>query len=147
VTWTGAISTIEAHLATATSGYQFTVHAGEPGLPAKKTACWFYGGSTDNPEIAETLTDHPFGELVTVRFFWPVGTRAGTPNRTLELEARAVTRALIGAFEGDRKLGGNVEALTIGDAEAGWLNTDNQAWRLVTIPLTLGFTDVESIGE
>jgi hypothetical protein len=145
VTWASAISTIETHLATATSGYQFTIQGGEPGLPPKKTACWFYAGSADNPLIAETLTDHPFAELVSCRFYWPVSQRSAGPSRVLELEVRAVTRALITALEGDRSLGGNVETLTIADAEAGWLNTDNSAWRLVTVPLTLGFTDTEPI--
>lgn len=147
MTWTGAITAIEAHLTTATAGYQFTIQGGEPGLPSKKVACWYYAGSADNPLIAETLTDNPFAELVTCRFYWPVSQRSGNPARALELEVRAVTRALITALEGDRSLGENVEVMTIGEAEAGWLNADAGAWRLVTVPLTLGFTDTEPIAR
>lgn len=147
MTWDGAITTLEAHMVTATSTYQYTQFAGEPGLPAKKTICWFIAGVGDNPHIAETLTDHPFGDFVNVRVYIPVSNRSGTPSRSVEMELRDVTRRLISALEGDRTLGDNCEAITINDADAGWLTVDNGWWRISTVPLILGFTDTESISR
>lgn len=143
MTWSGAITAIEAHMLTAAPGHG--QRAGEPGLPPRKTAAWYYTGSADNALIAETLTDHPYSEGVSVRFYWPVATRDEIPSRTLEEDVRAVTRAFIAALEGDRSLGGNVETLVISDAEAGWLEAEGSAWRIVTVPLALGFTDSEPI--
>ena len=147
MSFASAITVLETHLGTASAAATvgFTIQGGDPGLPQRKTACWSFAGAGDNPLIAETLTDHPFSEFVNVAFYWPVGTRAGAPARDLEFEVRAVTRAMIGALEGDRKLGGNCEALTINDADAGWLIAGESAWRVVTIPLVLGFTDEEPI--
>jgi hypothetical protein len=134
-------------MATATSGLQFLITVGEPGLPAHKTACWYYAGAGDNPLIPETLTDHPYAEFVSIRFYWPVATRSKEPARALEEEVRAVTRAFIAAVEADRTLNGHCEVATITDADAGWLNTDNAIWRTVTIPLVIGFTDDEPIAR
>ena len=147
MSWDGAITALEAHMTTATSTYQYQVFGGEPGVPARKTVCWFFTGTGDNELIAETLTDHPFGDDVSVRFYIPVATRAGVPARAVEMELRDVTRRFIAAVEGDRDLGGNVESLTIQDAEAGWLTVDNGWWRIATVPLSLGFTDIETITE
>lgn len=145
MTWSGAITVLEAHLATSVTGYSFAIIGGDPGVPARKTVFWAYAGSQDNELIGETLTDHPFSERITVGYLWPVATRQGV-TRELEMEVRQVTRALIAALEGDRKLGGNVEALTIGEAVTGWLTTDAFV-RTSTITLDLGFTDVEPIAE
>jgi hypothetical protein len=149
MTFVAATATLEAHLLTAsgTAAVGFTIQGGDPGLPARKTACWYVAGSGDNPLIDETLTDHPFGDFVNVAFYWPVANRSSTPMRNLELEVRAVTRAFIRAVEGDRDLGGNCETVTIGDADAGWLVADGGSWRVVTIPLILGFTDEEPISR
>ena len=145
MSWTAAITALEAHMLTAAPNH--TQMGGEPGIPQRKTAAWFYTGSGDNDRIAETLTDHPFGEGVTVRFYWPVATRAAAPARTLEMDAREVTRALFAALEADRDLGGNVESLTINDATAGWLEADGAACRIVDVPLILGFTDTETVSR
>lgn len=147
MTWDLAIAALEAHMATATSTYQYTQMAGEPGTPPKKSVAWFYGGASDNPLINETLTDHPFGDLVSVRFYIPVATRSAAPSRAVEMELRDVTRRLIAALELDRDLGGNCAALVINDADAGWLTVDNGWWRVCTVPLVLGFTDVEPISS
>lgn len=145
MTWDGAITTLETHMGTATATYQYQVFGGEPGVPARKTVCWYFTGSGSNELIAETLTDHPFGDDLAVRFYIPVATRAGVPSRAVEMELRDVVRRLIAALEGDRDLGGNVEVMTINDAEAGWLTVDNGWWRIATVPLSLGFTDTEPI--
>ena len=145
MTWAGAITAIEAHMTTA--GTAHGQRGGEPGVPSGKVSAWYYTGSGINELIPETLTDHPFSEGVSVRFYWPVATRDSIPARTLELEVRQVTRAFIAALEGDRSLGDNVEVLTISDAEAGWLEADGAAWRIVTVPLALGFTDSEPIAR
>lgn len=134
-------------MATATANYQYQVFGGEPGVPSRKTVCWFITGSGENELIPETLTDHPFGDDVSVRFYIPVATRAGVPSRAVEMELRDVTRSLIALLEGDRSLGDNVEALIIHDAEAGWLTVDNGWWRIATVPLSLGFTDTEPISR
>lgn len=145
MSWDNAITTLETHMNTAVTGYQYEVFGGEPGVPGRRTVCWFLTGTGDNDLIPETLTDHPFGDDISVRFYIPVATRAQVPSRAVEMELRDVTRRLIAALEGDRDLGGNVEALTIHDAEAGWLTVDNGWWRISTVPLSLGFTDTEAI--
>jgi hypothetical protein len=147
MSWEAAITALEAHMVTATSTYQYTQLAGEPGTPPKKTVCWYITGVGDNPHIPETLDDHPFGDFVSIRFYIPVATRAGTTSRKVEMELRDVTRRLIAALELDRSLGGNVVSLTINDADAGWLTVDNGWWRVSTVPLILGFTDEEPIAE
>lgn len=145
MTWTAAITALEAHmLAAAPSHSQM---GGEPGIPARKTAAWFYTGSGDNDRIGETLTDHPYGEGVTVRFYWPIATRAAAPARTLEMDARDVTRTMIARLEADRSLGESIEVLTISDATAGWLEADGAACRIVDIPLIFGFTDDEPVSR
>lgn len=144
MTWDGAISAIEAHIAAAAPAY--ASRAGET-IPASISVAWWYEGSGDNPLIAETLTDHSFAENVSVRIYWPVATRDPGPSRALENEARTITRALIGRLEGDRSLGENVTDTTIGDATAGWLDLGGASFRVVTIPLSLGFTEAEPIAR
>lgn len=134
-------------MVTATSTYQYTQAAGEPSVPPKRTVAWFLAGTGDNPLIAETLTDHPFGDFVNVRFYIPVNNRSATPSRSVEMELRDVVRRFIAQIEGDRDLGGNCESVTVGDADAGWLTVDNGWWRIATVTLTLGFTDLEPISE
>ena len=60
MTWATAITTLEAILdaaGTATNAdADFTVMAGEPATPARKTIAWWFDGSGDNPLIGETLT-------------------------------------------------------------------------------------------
>lgn len=146
MSFASAVAVVETHLSTATSSRQFTVQGGDPGLPTKKTAYWAYASSAENELIPETLTDHPYSERLTIGFLWPVATRAGVPARALEVECQAVTRAFLGALQGDRKLGGNCEALTIGEFVGGWLTTD-QWVRTVTGTIDLGFTDIEPIAE
>lgn len=145
MSWTAAITALEAHMAAAAPSH--TQMGGEAGIPARKVAAWFFTGTGDNELIAETLTDHPFGDGVTVRFYWPISTRAAAPARTLEMDARDVTRTLIARLEADRDLGGNVESLTINDATAGWLEADGAACRIVDVPLILGFTDTETVSR
>lgn len=147
MTWSAAIAALEAHLVTATSPYEYAQFAGEPGTPPRKTACWFYAGTGENELIGETLTDHPYGDNINCRFYIPVSSRAGVPARSVEMELRDVTRRLIAALEGDRDLGGNCDALVINDADAGWLTVDNGWWRISTVPLVLGFTDLEPISR
>lgn len=145
MTWDGAITTLEAHMVAAGTGY--AQRAGEPGVPATKTAAWYYTGSGENPLIGETLTDHSYAESIEVRFYWPVASRDAIPARELEDEVRATTRAFIGLLEGDRSLGENVTDTTIGEAVAGWLDLGGGAHRVVTIPLSLGFTEAEPIAR
>lgn len=132
-------------MAAAAPGY--AQRAGEPDAPAQRTAAWYYDGTSDFDLIAETLTDHPFAERVSVRFYWPVATRDAIPSRTLELDIRTVTRAFITRIEGDRSLGEQVVVATPSEVEAGWLSIGAQWWRIVTVPLTLGFTDEEPISR
>jgi hypothetical protein len=145
MTWTGAVTAIEAHMVTASS--EAHQRAGEPGVPVKHTAAWYYVGSADNELIGETLTDHPFGDNIEVRFYWPVADRAAVPSRSLEMTVRQTARAFIAAIEADRSLGENCEVATPGDAEAGWLDLGGAAWRIVTIPVSIGFTDLEPIAR
>ena len=125
----------------------FAQRAGEPDAPPQKTAAWYYDGTGDFDLIPETLTDHPFTERVSVRFYWPVSTRDSIPARTMELEIRTVTRAFVGLIEGDRSLGEQVVVATPAEVEAGWLSIGAQWWRIVTVPLVLGFTDEEPISR
>jgi hypothetical protein len=146
MSWDAAITALEAHMAAAAPGY--SQRGGEPDAPATKTVAWYYEGTGDNEFIGETLTDHPFGERVAVRFYWPVATRDAIPSRTLELEIRSITRAFIARIEADRSLGEQVTVATPDDdIEAGWLSIGAQWWRIVTVPLTLGFTDEEPISR
>ena len=144
MTWSGAITVLESHMAAA--GTAFSQQGGES-LPARKTAAWYYTGTTDCALIPPTLTDHPYDETLEVRFYWPVSTRAAIPARTLENEVESVTRTFLARIFADIDLGANVEHVEVGDATAGWLDIDGSAWRIVTIPLTLGFTDVEPIAR
>lgn len=145
MSFAGAITVIEAIMLAAAP--EHSQQGGEPGIPARKTAAWFYVGTGENGLIGETLTDHPYEERLTIRLYWPAGTRAGTPSRTLELDVQARTRALVAALEGDRSLGENVSAVAISDAEAGWLEADGAAVRIVSLPIALGFTDLETISR
>lgn len=146
MSWLAAIEALEAHMAAAAPDH--AQRAGEPDAPPKKTVAWFYEGTGDNEFIGETLTDHPFGERVAVRFYWPVATRDAIPARTLELEIRNITRTFIARIEADRSLGEQVVVATPGtDIEAGWLSIGAQWWRIVTVPLALGFTDEEPISR
>jgi hypothetical protein len=145
MSWDAAITALEAHMAAAAPGY--SQRAGEPDAPPQKTAAWFYEGTGDNEFIGETLTDHPFGERVAVRFYWPVATRDAIPARTLELEIRNITRTFIARIEADRSLGEQVVVVTPSEVEAGWLSIGQQWWRIVTVPLVLGFTDEEPISR
>lgn len=143
-----AVTVLEAHMTAAgTAVGQFAIIGGEPGIPARDTIAWWYDGTGENPLIPETLTDHPYGDAITVRAFWPVSNRTAGPARRIELECRALARTLIARLEADRTLGDNLEVLTIGDADAGWLNIDNGWARIVTIPLVFGFTDDEPIAR
>ncbi len=65
MTWLLAVTTLEAHMLAAAPAH--TQMGGEPGIPSRKTAAWMYDGSGDNDRIPETLTDHPFGEGVSLR--------------------------------------------------------------------------------
>lgn len=145
MTWSGAITALEAHMLAAAPAH--SQRAGDPGLPPRKTAAWYYVGTGENPLIPETLTDHSYAESVEVRFYWPVATRDVNPSRTLENDVRNITRTLIARLQADRDLGGNCSDLTIGDANAGWLESDGGVWRVSTIPLSLGFTDLEPIAR
>ena len=145
MSWSGAITVLKTHMAAA--GTASVVRGGEPGVPASRTAAWYYVGASDNPLIAETLTDHPYAESIEVRYYWPVATRDAVPSETLENEVRDTTRSFIGLLEGDRSLGENVEVLTIADPVAGWLDLAGNPFRIVTIPLALGFTDAEAIAR
>jgi hypothetical protein len=150
MSWDGAITALEAILVaagTATSSAAFTLQAGEPGVPPKKMIAWWYDGAGDNPLISETFTDHPFGENVTIRGYWPVSNRATAPSRTLETEARNLARNIIAGLEGDRSLNEQCAAVVINDSTAGWLSIDGAFWRVITVPIVLGFTDVEPIAR
>ena len=145
MSWSGAITVLKTHMAA--SGTAFAQRGGEPGVPATKTAAWYYTGSGDNPLIAETLTDHAYAENVDVRFYWPVATRDAIPSEELEHEVQDTTRDFIALLEADRSLGENVTDTAIGEATAGWLDLAGGAFRIVTIPLSLGFTDTEPIAR
>lgn len=149
MSWDSAVTRLEAIMTAAGTavGGGYTIQAGEPGAPPKKTGAWWYDGLGQNPLIPETLTDAPWGDLVTVRWYWPVSTRAAGPSRTVEMEMRSVANAFYDGLQGDRDLNGNVESLTVGDFNAGWLSIDNGWWRTLTCPLTLGFTDAIDIVE
>lgn len=150
MSWDGAITALEAILVaagTATSSEKFTIQAGEPGVPPRKMIAWWYDGAGENPLINETLTDHPFGENVTIRGYWPVSNRATGPSRTIETEARNLARNIIAGLEADRSLNEQCAAVVINDSTAGWLSIDGAFWRVITVPIVLGFTDVESIAR
>lgn len=145
--FSSAISSLETILTTAAATVsQFTVIGGEPDGPPHRTLAWWYEGSGPNPLIPDTATDAPYAENVTIRAYWSVGTRVNNPNRTLELEVESLARAITSRLELDHDLGGNLSSLVIGDASAGWTqNTLGAWWRLLTIPLSLGFTDLEAV--
>jgi hypothetical protein len=148
MSFSGAITTLEAILTAAgtATGKQFVVVGGEPDRPPTRYIAWWYEGDGPNPLIPETLTDHTFAENVTIRAYWPVGTRASTPDRTLELEVQSLNRAISSRLQGDRDLGANVNRMTIGDGITGWLGQPGDAWwRTLTIPTHLGFVDEETI--
>lgn len=150
MSWSGAITVLEALLTaagTASATTPFSIQAGEPGVPPRKMIAWWWDGDGENPLLPETLTDHPYGDNVTIRAYWPVATRSAGPAETLETEIRALNRAIKAALELDRTLGDNCEVATIGDASSGWLSADNGWWRTLTIPLVLGFTDLEPIAR
>lgn len=150
MSWDGAITALESILTaagTATSTASFTLQAGEPGVPPKKMIAWWFDGSGENPLINETFTDHPFGDTVTIRGYWPVTNRSAGTSRTLETEARTLTRNIIAGIEADRSLNEQCAAVVINDATAGWLVVDGAWWRVVTVPIVLAFTDVEPIAR
>lgn len=150
MSWDGAITTLEAIMTaagTATSATTFTVWAGEPAIPPRKMYAWWYEGPDVNDLIPETLTDHPFGEALTLRAYWPVSNRNKEPSRVIETECRTLARETVARIEADRSLGENVTHVTIGDAAAGWLSADGGWWRTLTIPLVFGFTDSEPIAR
>lgn len=144
MTWDGAITALEAHMAASGTA---SVRGGEPNVPAQVTYAWYYTGAGDNPLIGETLTDHPYDDQVECRFYWPVATRDAVPSRDLENLVRNTARTFIARLEADRDLGGNVTDLTIGDAVAGWLDLAGNPFRIVTLPLSFGQTDSEPIAR
>lgn len=146
MTWAGSISTLEGILTTA-GGTAYTIQSGEPAVPPRQMIAWWYDGTGDYGLIAETLTDHPFGELVTIRAYWPVSNRSAGPSRTLESSVQALARGIVAGLEADRSLGENCAALIVNDASTGWLSVDNAWWRTLTIPIVIGFTDVEPISR
>src|SRR3954467_11797347 len=116
MSWDGAITALESILTaagTATTSAEFTLQAGEPAVPPKKMIAWWFDGSGDNPLINETLTDHPFGDIVTIRGYWPVSNRAAGPSRTIETEARNLTRNIVAGLEADRSLNEQCAAIVI----------------------------------
>ncbi len=150
MTWDGAVQALESILVaagTATSSEAFTLQAGEPGVPPRKMIAWFFDGSGDNPLISETLTDHPFADSVTIKGYWPVSNRSASPSRTVETEARNLVRHIVAGLELDRSLNEQCAALVIDDCTAGWLSVDGAWWRVVTVPIVIGFTDEEPISR
>jgi hypothetical protein len=61
-------------------------------------------------------------------------------------DLRACLRVLRG-IEADRSLNEQCAAVVINDSTAGWLSIDGAFWRVITVPIVLGFTDVEPIAR
>lgn len=143
MSWDGAVTVLEALLTTAGQG-SYSIQAGEQAVPPRQMLVWWWDGDGENPLIPETLTDHPYGDNVMIRAYWPVSNRSATPSRTLETEVRRLNRTIKAALYADRTLGDNCEVAVIADATAGWLSVDGAWWRVLTIPIVIGFTDVET---
>lgn len=143
MSYDSAVTVLESHLDAVATTYKYTTQGGEPGTPPRKLIAWWFDGDGENDLIGETLTDHPFGDRIRVRVYIPVATRAVNPSRAVEMELRAVIRAIKTRLWADRDLGGNVESLVIDDSDTGWLSLDNGWFRVASFGLGLGVTDTE----
>ena len=153
MSFAAALAVLDAHLVTAGATLAepntiTDVSAGEPGVPTGKCARYWYEGDGVPARMGgqRTLADQMTGERITVRLYWPVSTRDKRIAAALEAAVQAAARAVKHALIADSTLGGNCTDMEVGDADAGWLLLDSSTWRTLTIPLTLDFVDLDTIG-
>lgn len=151
MTFSGALTTIATHLGTAGNAQTpkiTDIGVGEPGVPPGRCVRYWYEGDGAPARLGATRTlgDQMVGERLTIRAFWPVGTRDKTVSAALEADVQLFARAIKHLLIEDSQLAGNCVDLEVGNADAGWLSLDGGTWRVLSIPLVLDFVDVDHIG-
>lgn len=152
MSWSGVLSTIDTHLATAaatvnaldTTKDQFQVRRGEPAqILSRQVAYWYEG----DEEARNTLSAANVEERITIRWYWPVLNRDAAWASYVESQMQAANRATQTALYGDAHLGENCIALRIDRTSAGWQQV-GEAWvRVLSIPVRIEMVDVATIAN
>ena len=154
MSWSGVLTTIDTHLATAagvvnaldTDKEPFDVRRGEPFGALKRQVAYWYNGDQESGG-GNTLSAENVEEKVVIRWYWPVLNRDDNFSSYIETQLRAANRATHSALLGDDHLGENCTALRIDDTSAGWQNV-GEAWlRVLTIPIRIEMVDVATIAN
>jgi hypothetical protein len=147
VTWSGALTVIDARLVTAGAGLAAPITAvrqGEPDAVTTRTLAYWYGG--DRPEDgANTLGQTTVEELIVIRGYFPGSIRALSQDATVEIQLQAAKAAVRAALWGGFTLGGNCIGLDLDPTETGWTVVGDALCRMFEIKAWIDLGQVETI--
>ena len=154
MSWSGVLSTLDSHLATAAAAINaldatqepFIVRpGGEPFSAVARQVSYWYEGDQESTTGGNTFGKANRMEKLTIRWYWPMLSRDPVFATRVEVQMEAANRATQAAIMGDDHLGENAIATFIEETTAGWQQV-SEAWiRVLTIPIRIDLAWTEDI--
>lgn len=152
MSFTGSLTAIAAHCTTAGAAVTpaiETVRKGEL-QTAERQITIQYVGDTENPFGHHTLGKTQMGEKVAIKVWLPIWALDVATVEALEAQLQDVKARIKSLLWGDKKLGGECMDIEIGDASTEFetlIDDPSKHYRTLTIPITIGLADVDTISE
>ena len=155
MSWSGVLTTIDTHLATAagvvnaldTGKEPFDAMRGYPKSLIRRQVTFWYEGDQESTTGGKTFGKNNIQERIHIRWYFPILSREEAFVSGVEVQIQAANRATQAALLGDSLLGGNCIGLEIQNTTTGFVNV-NEAWvQVLDIPVLIDMAWTEDIAQ
>lgn len=148
MSWSGAMTTLQANLALAAADVSPTiplVRQGEPDALNQDTIAYWAAGTRPSTTGGNTFTKVNIERGVTVIGYLRGATRAAVLDAATELRLVALEEALFIRLWADADLGGNAIGIAIEESTYGWIDLASQLARTVSFTVWIDLPEVATI--